>query len=46
MLTRPDDPNHSLVMAAVSIILIPSFVLFIFLRRSIARGVSLGSLVG
>ncbi|MCL2069195.1 MAG: carbohydrate ABC transporter permease, partial [Oscillospiraceae bacterium] len=45
MLTNPLDPNHGLVMAAVSIILIPSFVLFIFLRRSIARGVSLGSLV-
>jgi ABC-type glycerol-3-phosphate transport system permease component len=46
MLTDPVNPNHGLVMAAVTIILIPSFVLFIFLRRSIARGISLGSLVG
>ena len=46
MLTNPHDPNFSLIMAAVSIILIPSFVLFIFLRKSIAKGIMAGSLVG
>jgi sn-glycerol 3-phosphate transport system permease protein len=46
MLTNPHDPNFSLIMAAVSIILLPSFVLFILLRKSIAKGIMAGALVG
>jgi len=46
MLTNPHNPNFSLIMAAVSIILIPSFILFVFLRRNIAHGITAGALVG
>ncbi|MFA9380415.1 MAG: carbohydrate ABC transporter permease [Acetanaerobacterium sp.] len=46
MLTTPHDTNYSLVMAAVVIVLIPSFILFIILRRNIVEGMSTGALVG
>lgn len=46
MLTTVNDTNYSLVMAAVSIVLIPSFILFIILRKNITEGISTGALVG
>lgn len=46
MLTTVSDTNYSLVMAAVAIVMIPSFVLFIMLRKSIVEGISTGALVG
>jgi len=46
MLTTTSDTNYTLVMAAVSIILIPSFILFIILRRNIVKGIAAGALVG
>lgn len=46
MLTTPLDTNYNLVLAGVAIILIPSFILFIILRKNIKNGVTDGSLVG
>ncbi len=46
MLTTPEDTNYSLVLAAVSIVLIPSFILFAILRKNIVKGITAGSLVG
>ncbi len=46
MLTTPMDTNYSLVLAGVSIVLIPSFILFAILRKNIVRGITAGSLVG
>lgn len=46
MLTTPLDTNYTLVLAGVSIILIPSFALFIILRKNITRGITVGALVG
>ncbi len=46
MLTTPHDTNYSLVMAAVVLVLIPSFLLFIVLRKNIVEGMSTGALVG
>lgn len=46
MLTTISDTNYSLVMAAVTIILIPSLLLFLFLRKNIVSGMSTGALVG
>lgn len=46
MLTTPHDTNFSLVMAGVVIVLIPSFMLFILLRKNIVEGMSTGALVG
>lgn len=46
MLTTTYDTNYSLVMAAVVIVLIPSFILFIILRKNIVEGMSTGALVG
>ena len=46
MLTNPYDTNYTLVLAAVSILLIPSFVLFSFLRLAISKGIEGGALVG
>ena len=45
MLTNPLDTNFTLVLAAVTIILIPSFVIFIFLRMAVIRGIDSGALV-
>ena len=39
MLTNPLDTNFTVVLAAVTILLIPSFILFIFLRIVVAKGV-------
>ena len=46
MLTTPLDTNYSLVLAGVSVILIPSFVLFVILRNNIKHGITDGALVG
>ena len=46
MLTNPLDTNYTMVLAAVTLILIPSFVLFIFLRVAVVRGIEAGALVG
>lgn len=46
MLTTPLDTNYTLVLAGVSIILIPSFILFIILRMNIKQGLTAGSIVG
>jgi len=46
MLTNPLDTNYTIVLAAVTIILIPSFLLFGFLRIAIVRGIEGGALVG
>ena len=46
MLTTPLDTNYSLVLAGVSVILIPSFVLFVILRKNIKHGITDGALVG
>ena len=45
MLTNPMDTNFTVVLAAVSIILIPSFIIFIFLRLVIVRGIESGALI-
>ena len=46
MLTNPYDINFNVVLAAVTIILIPSFILFIFLRIFVVRGIESGALNG
>ena len=46
MLTNPMDPNYTVVLAAVTILLIPSFILFSLLRMAIVRGIEGGALVG
>ncbi|MDR2101736.1 MAG: carbohydrate ABC transporter permease [Treponema sp.] len=46
MLTNPMDTNFTLVLAAVTVLLIPSFVLFVLLRLALVKGISAGALVG
>ncbi|MCL2832552.1 MAG: carbohydrate ABC transporter permease [Treponema sp.] len=46
MLTNPLDTNYTVVLAAVTLILVPSFVLFGFLRMAVVRGIEGGALVG
>jgi ABC-type glycerol-3-phosphate transport system permease component len=46
MLTNPMDTNYTTVLAAVSLILIPSFIIFVFLRLAVIRGIETGSLAG
>ena len=46
MLTNPLDTNYTVVLAAVTLLLIPSFMLFILLRLAIVRGMEGGALVG
>ncbi|MDR3139926.1 MAG: carbohydrate ABC transporter permease [Treponema sp.] len=46
MLTNPMDTNFTLVLAAVTVLLFPSFILFSLLRLAIARGITVGALVG
>ena len=46
MLSNPLETNYTLVLAAVTIILIPSFMLFIFLRSVVVKGIEAGALVG
>jgi sn-glycerol 3-phosphate transport system permease protein len=46
MLTSPLNTDFSIVMAAITMLLVPSFVLFVFLRRSFIDGVMTGSISG
>jgi sn-glycerol 3-phosphate transport system permease protein len=46
MLTNPMDTNYTVVLAAVAVLLIPSFFLFALLRMAVTRGISAGALVG
>jgi sn-glycerol 3-phosphate transport system permease protein len=46
MLTNPLDTNYTVVLAAVTLLLIPSFFLFCFLRMAVVRGIEAGALVG
>jgi sn-glycerol 3-phosphate transport system permease protein len=46
MLTNPLDTNYTVVLAAVTLLLIPSFVIFIFLRMAVKKGIEDGALVG
>lgn len=46
MLTTPVDTNYPLVLAAVTIVLIPSFLIFAVLRGNITKGITAGALVG
>ncbi|MDR3172798.1 MAG: carbohydrate ABC transporter permease [Treponema sp.] len=46
MLTDPLNTNFSVVMAALSVLLIPSFLLFSILRRNLLEGITAGSVVG
>ena len=46
MLTNPLDTNYTVVLAAVTLLLIPSFFLFSLLRLAIVKGIGAGALVG
>ena len=46
MLNSVEGTNYNLVLAGVTISLIPSFILFIFLRRNIMKGMTAGAIVG
>ena len=46
MLTNPLDTNYTVVLAAVTLLLIPSFILFCFLRMVIGKGIEAGALIG
>ncbi|MDR2747835.1 MAG: carbohydrate ABC transporter permease [Treponema sp.] len=46
MLTDPLNTNFSVVMAALSVLLIPSFVLFSVLRRNLLEAITAGSVIG
>ncbi|MDR3166982.1 MAG: carbohydrate ABC transporter permease [Treponema sp.] len=46
MLTNPMDTNFTLVLAAVTLLLIPSFILFVLLRLALVKGIATGALVG
>jgi len=46
MLTNPLDTNYTVVLAAVTLLLIPSLLLFSLLRSVIKKGIEGGALVG
>ena len=46
MLTNPMDTNYTLVLAAVTLLFIPSFILFGFFRATMGRGIDAGALAG
>lgn len=46
MLTSPDSSNHPLVLAGVTLSLLPSFIMFAVLQRSVKISMLSGSLVG
>lgn len=46
MITSFEDTNYHLVLAGVALSLLPSFLLFILLRRNIQRNMTAGALVG
>ena len=46
MLTNPMDTNYTVVLAAVTLLLIPSVLLFCILRLAIGKGIEGGALIG
>jgi sn-glycerol 3-phosphate transport system permease protein len=46
MLTNPMDTNYTIVLAAVTVLLIPSIFLFSLLRLAMVKGIAAGALVG
>ncbi len=46
MLTSSESTSYNLVLAAVTLTLIPSFIMFIVLRKNIVSGMTEGALVG
>jgi ABC-type glycerol-3-phosphate transport system permease component len=46
MITSFEDTNYYLVLAGVALSLIPSFLLFLILRRNLQRNMTAGALVG
>jgi sn-glycerol 3-phosphate transport system permease protein len=46
MLTNPLDTNYTIVLAAVTVLLIPSMLLFVLLRLTVVKGITAGALVG
>ena len=46
MITSFEDTNYHLVLAGVALSLLPSFLLFLILRRNIQRNMTAGALVG
>lgn len=46
MLNTVEGTNYHIVLAAVTITLIPSFILFVLLRKNIMKGMTAGALVG
>ena len=46
MLTNPLDTNYTVVLAAVTLLLIPSFFLFCLLRAVVVKGIEASALVG
>ncbi|MCI8400670.1 MAG: carbohydrate ABC transporter permease [Lachnospiraceae bacterium] len=46
MLTSAASTNYHLILAAVTLTLIPSFIMFVILRRNIVKGMTAGALVG
>jgi sn-glycerol 3-phosphate transport system permease protein len=46
MLTNPLDTNFGVVLAAVTLLLIPSLFLFSLLRMAVSKGIEAGALVG
>lgn len=46
MLNSIEDSNYPLVLAGVVLVMIPSFLLFLLLRKNIVKGITTGALVG
>ncbi len=46
MITSFEETNYYLVLAGVALTLVPSFALFVILRRNITRSMTAGALVG
>jgi sn-glycerol 3-phosphate transport system permease protein len=46
MLTDPLNPDFSIVMAALTVLLFPSFALFAILRGSLVKDITVGAVVG
>ena len=46
MLTAVGNTNYHLILAAVTLTLLPSFGMFIILRKNIVKGMTSGALVG
>lgn len=46
MLTSLEDYNYYLILAGVTLSLLPSLILFVIMRRNISKGMTAGALVG